>query len=828
MTSEIAKCLDAKVNGNLLTREDAEKALKLIKGFEDRYTRTMSQSAAEAKAAADAANLLQRKAAKAKEQTAKHILAVKRVTEQAAAHPRGIFAGVSSVFARDIWNEAGFQSMESRIRAVRSQLFGSWSEGLAAFRTRLLGLQQNAEGLQQFVRALYGAPVSDKVAAGAAKAWGKMTNDAVERFNAAGGDLTRKNAWRLPQTLDPNLLLANRPAFFNYMTKAYHDGGVLIWDYERNMPMGYPDFEAALNAAWENITTGGLNDLVPGDVRQGKVANSRLDSRVFEWQTADAWLDANRTWGVGDSGIYSLLLGHVDGMARDIGMMETLGPNPDLAARVLIDTARKDGVMPLKASHLEAIYWHASGRAASPVSSVLANFAGGLRSWLTSANMGSAMLSSTTDFATLQSTAKWNGLPAAKVIKRYTELLVPNERRDRMIAARTGMIAETWLHAARGAVRNSVDENEAGFRASGLLGRASEAFASGGNRAAEVVIRAQGLARHTDAARTAFGLEYLGKLADEAHLDFSALPRETRRSFEAYGVSPEDWDRIRTHGVGNFDGVKFLFPEQLALSSKAGQDVAARLLGMIQSETDFAITSPGARERAILLGKSERGTIGGEFRRAIGQYKSFPITIMTTHLMRGLTDIQKNGFGFGSYIVWNTIGMTLMGALSTQLRPIAKGQDPRDMTDPKFWGAAFVQGGGAGVLGDFLYAGLNRHQTGFYMAMFGGPTAKFFDDAVGLTGWNLQGTLSGEDTNFGRQLARFVRSYTPGSSLWQSRLALDRLMFDQLQTMLDPKYASSFKRLEDRAKKDYGQQFWWRPGKLAPSRAPDLSAVAGN
>lgn len=828
MTNSVAKCLDAKVQNGRLTRDDAEKALKLIKGFEDRYTRTMSQSAAEAKAAADVAKLLERRAAKAKEQTTKHILAVKRVLDQAAAHPMGQFAGVSSVFARDIWNEAGAQSLESRIRAVRSQLFGSWAEGLAAYRNRLLGFQQNREGLQQFVHAVFGGATKDEVAMAAAKAWGKMTNDAVDRFNAAGGDLTRKKAWRLPQTMDPNLLLANRSAWVNYMTQAYHDGRVLVWDYERGMPVSFPDFEAALTAAWEGITSGGLNDLVPGEPRQGKLANSRLDSRVFEWQTADAWLDANRTWGVGDGGIYSLLLGHVDGMARDIGMMETLGPNPDLAARILIDTARKSGVGPLKSSHLEAIYSHASGRASSPVSAVLANFAGGLRSWLTSANMGSAMLSSTTDFETLRSTAKWNGLSATKVMKRYAEMLVPKEHRDRMIAARTGLIAETWLHAARGAVRNSVDENEAGFRASGLLGRASEAFASGGNRAAEAVVRGQGLARHTDAARTAFGLEYLGKLADEAHLEFGQLPRETRRSFEAYGIPPADWDRIRAHGVGNLDGVKFVFPEQLAQSSKVGQDVAARLLGMIQSETDFAITSPGARERALLLGQSKRGTIGGEFRRAIGQYKSFPVTVLTTHLMRGLNDIRKNGVGFGSYIVWNALGMTLMGALSSQMRPIAKGQDPRDMTDPKFWGAAFIQGGGAGILGDFLYAGLNRHQTGFYMATFGGPTAKFFDDVVGLTGWNLQGTLSGEDTNFGRQLARFVRSYTPGSSLWYSRLALDRMMFDQLQTMLDRKYASSFKRMEQRVKKDYGQEFWWRPGKVAPSRAPDLSTVAGN
>ena len=31
------------------------------------------------------------------------------------------------------------------------------------------------------------------------------------------------------------------------------------------------------------------------------------------------------------------------------------------------------------------------------------------------------------------------------------------------------------------------------------------------------------------------------------------------------------------------------------------------------------------------------------------------------------------------------------------------------MTTPAFWGAAFLQGGGMGLYGDFLFADLNRY-----------------------------------------------------------------------------------------------------------------------
>ena len=72
---------------------------------------------------------------------------------------------------------------------------------------------------------------------------------------------------------------------------------------------------------------------------------------------------------------------------------------------------------------------------------------------------------------------------------------------------------------------------------------------------------------------------------------------------------------------------------------------------------------------------------------------------------------------------------------------------------------------------------------------------------------------------------RFLRSNTPGSSLWYSRLAMDRLIWDQLQELADPEYRRAFKRTEDRARKDYGQDYWWRPGQAAPQRAPDPGAA---
>ncbi len=39
--------------------------------------------------------------------------------------------------------------------------------------------------------------------------------------------------------------------------------------------------------------------------------------------------------------------------------------------------------------------------------------------------------------------------------------------------------------------------------------------------------------------------------------------------------------------------------------------------------------------------------------------------------------------------------------------------------------------------------------------------------------------------------------------------------------------AKSFRRIEQGARRDYGQRFWWRPGTVLPRRGPDLGAVGG-
>ena len=147
------------------------------------------------------------------------------------------------------------------------------------------------------------------------------------------------------------------------------------------------------------------------------------------------------------------------------------------------------------------------------------------------------------------------------------------------------------------------------------------------------------------------------------------------------------------------------------------------------------------------------------------------------------------------------------------------------MNDGKFWAAAALQGGGAGIAGDFLFADESRfgHNP---VTSLAGPTAGLVSDIWELTGSNLKAEIAGEDSDFLIDMNRFAKSYAPGSSIWYARLALEREVFDQLDRLADgPGARKAWRRMQRKRAKDYRQGYWWKQGRRAPDRAPDLDNI---
>ena len=122
--------------------------------------------------------------------------------------------------------------------------------------------------------------------------------------------------------------------------------------------------------------------------------------------------------------------------------------------------------------------------------------------------------------------------------------------------------------------------------------------------------------------------------------------------------------------------------------------------------------------------------------------------------------------------------------------------------------------------GDLLAEALNpetRSQAGF--GFIGGPVGGVLGD-VGRTALSpLRHDLfdaGGRRVTSGPWNDTFqtLRRWTPET--WYTKLAVDRLFYDQLQTLLDPHYRESFRRAEQYASRRGGGGYWWAPGEATP------------
>jgi hypothetical protein len=74
----------------------------------------------------------------------------------------------------------------------------------------------------------------------------------------------------------------------------------------------------------------------------------------------------------------------------------------------------------------------------------------------------------------------------------------------------------------------------------------------------------------------------------------------------------------------------------------------------------------------------------------------------------------------------------------------------------------------------------------------------------------------GAKTHVGRDVVKLLKQETPGSSLWYTRLAFERLVADQLQEEIDPGYRKSWRDMNRKAKRRH-KSFGGSPARRRPS-----------
>ena len=796
-------CLPGLVAEGKLSQDQAERAGQLFDDLQQDFRRQFGGQVADAMASDATLKQLAAEAARKKFLAARTIATRQKIDMDMRRYGGGDGSGPIEPAAGPAFiggdGRATYSNVEGRMRAVRGRAHGMIDGILAKHSSNILGEVREKADLHDLVRELFGENTGKANARELGEAWEQAAEMLRQRFNAAGGDIGKIEKWGLPQSHDSRQVRAAGYDAWRAEILPRLDRGRMV-DSRTGLPFSDGALELALQDVFETIRSDGWAGREPGaTVGNGSLANRRGDSRFLIFKSADDWMAYAEKFGAGNG--FDAMMGHIDGMSRDIAMMEILGPNPDSTLRwmkdVITKSAADDRAPDSKAvdrafsatRKIDRLHDELTGAANRPENRKLALAFSALRSWQTATKLGGAMLSAVTDLGFQFSTRKFNGLPAASLLGDYARLFRPGSIEDQKLAVRLGLIAEEWGQRTAAQGRYLGEE---------LTGEVSK-------RLAEGVLRASGLARFTQAGRWAFGMEFLGHVTDERAKVFGALDPAFRGALERYGFTAADWDHIRATPPELDRGVEWIKPANIA-----NRALGDRLLEMIARETDYAVPMPDLATRAMINSVAPKGTLHGELIKSAALFKSFGISVMAMQSQRIMEMAGPNALRYAAGLA---IGTTLMGALSIGLKDVAAGRDPRDMSDPSFWGQALLQGGGFGIFGDFLRSADSRAGGGI-AGTLAGPLVS---DVQALA------NVASSKNHRGAAL-KFVRSQLPGGTLWYARLAFDRQVADQIQEAVDPQYRQSWRRTQHWAQ-EQGTSFWWAPGDLAPSRAPDMGNI---
>lgn len=660
----------------------------------------------------------------------------------------------------------------------------------------------------------------------AARAWLDTIEGLRQRFNNAGGDIGKLAYGYLSQAHD-----AIKVA----------DAGAQAWaakvlplldrmQYLREDGSLMPDAEVLqlLEAAHETIATQGDNKVSPGQFKgTGAGANRGSESRVLHFKDGDAWMDYMGEFGQGS--MYDAMTGHIGAMARDLGLVERYGPNPEQQFRVQSDIARRaDGAgtwASRTAGNPPDSYWSLiTGKSGMPENQMIARVGQDLRNVQTAAKLGGAVLSSLTDVGTIGATLHYNRLPYFEFLRSLGGQFSSQQRR---FLQSHGVIGE--------ALTSTLNRWTGDHLTHSLSGRVAGS-----------VLKLQLMNAWSDGLRGAFAATMMRQFTRKLGKAWADLDEWDQYLMQRKGLTEADWNIITQAQPTQRNGLGYLTHDAIAAVNDPGAQAAAtKWMAFVQDEAQFAVVNPDLKTRAIVTGGGmPAGTVKGEAMRAFMQFKSFPTAMLTRHWGRILETPQglegaPMGFGAEStagarvnkaaLLAGLNVTLMMLGAIVLQNKALVQGKDPYDMTEGKFWSRALAQGGGAGYIGDLLFkdptefrATTSEQTIGSVLGPSAGAVAGLVGDLVVGNAWEA---AKDKPTHFGAEALRWTNSNLPYTNLWQTRALYEHWFLHNAQEALNPGYLG---RMQQRAMKDWGQGYWWAPGELAPDRAPDFERMMGN
>jgi len=837
-------CIAAALADQLITADEHAHYSETYAQFEREFRDQMTPHEAAAEAARETFRYIEEDAAETRRKTflalsVQNDLARRmdeyRTPVKGAADPYTAARGFLSQFTPGRNGHA----VEAQHGFWRGEALRQMDQAFDTFSRDFLARRRNRPRLENIVREAFGENSGDAAAQHLAKGWKRASETLRQAFNRFGGHIDKLEDWGLPQSHDADRVRHAGFDTWRQFIAPLLDRGRMV-DRVSGRPLSDDALTDVLRTVYDTIRTRGWAGKEATGTRGSALANKRAEARVLHFKDASSWFSYAERFGHNDP--IDAMMGHIDRMSRDVALLQVLGPNPkamlgwvknelsrrwEMAKREgeptvlerLKDSSKNDAVRAGDA--IDAMYAILTHSNADPAFPVLADVADDIQNLATAAQIPGVMIAAAPgDLATARIAAKMNALPFTKMMGEYLSHFDPTNAEHRLAALHAGLSAEHYGRSMGRSGRFMMEIN--GHRWSAWL--------------ADRALALSGLTQHTVAGRNAAGLAFYSHIAAQAGKGFDALDPAFRAMLERAQIGAGDWDHIRaTTPYESSRGAKYIRPgdifERKDLDATLAMDLASKVNDVAGQIVERAVPSSTLEGRALVRGTARRGTPRDFLAGSLAMYHQYGATMMLTHVRDAFTQPSPRKMAqYATYVVALT---TLAGAVALQLKEIANGRDPRDMTDWRFWAAAMSQGGGLSILGDFLFAGLqgeNRAGKGLTDFLTGSRIG-FISDLVNTTFGNPLGPAS-KKPNPNRQTyaggwVDFAKRYSPGGSMWYARLALERFLWDHLQEAVDPGWARRAPRIERWYKRQFGNSYWWHHGDAAPERAPDLSSAAG-
>jgi len=729
----------------------------------------------------------------------------------------------SQSYIRDLENTNGYATAvrDEAITGLRDFLEAAGStDGTGLMRN--LGMKifdlDNPRMTADVVREVFGnadGRTGNATAKAAAQAWLQTIERLRTKFNAAGGDIGKLGYGYLGQAHDA----------YKVATAGADKWARFVLDNQLLDRRQYLDADGSvlgdaavldmLTAAHKTIAETGANKNEPGAFKgTGARANRGSDARVLHFKDGDAWMRYMREFGEGS--MYDAMMGHVQAMSRDIALVERMGPNPEATHRVQSDIAKRADAVHGKAGELLTgrsagntpdTYWNmVSGKTGFPENRFLARLGSDARNIQTAAKITWGPLSALADVGTILQTLHYNKIPYFDYLKAYGRQF---DKQHRATLRAHEVVAES--------LANSVNRWTGDHLTHSLTGHVTNG-----------VMKVSLMNAWTDAARNAFSDVMMTNATKQLGKSWDDLTEWDRYLMGRKDITADDWAIITKAVPDPASRVPLLSAPAIRGTGLDGADIAAtKWNAYVTDESQFAVVNPDLATRAIVTGGGmPAGTVNGEAWRSIAQFKSFPIAMLTRHWRRVFETPQglegaPSGFGgeSGRSAAVNRVAVlsalalttTLLGAIQTQGRQVLSGKDPIDMTGDhwkEFWAKSFAAGGGAGFLADLLMAPADSPMSGW-----GGKLG-----TLGPVAGTMGGVLDiAANKQHSATAARWVNDQLPFVDIWYTRAVWEHWFLHNAQESLNPGYLS---KMQSRAKRDWGQEYWWKPGEAAPDRAP--------